>query len=276
MYLWVFSVKLEPLPGGPYADCKEAIGWSVIPAESREASESGLEEAARRLGFKLTWARAVGQCDPESGYFEPLDVDEASLKKFEHEIEGFKAHIGPLVEEAKRSGTGEFDLIAIHTSRTAEVENTPGLLEVLEVAKAEARRLGDESVSPEHYLLGIIAKGDGLAVQALHQMEVDLAKLKMELERTLKESPPLQPSLDSLESQADRLMKAAHEIAAEMGCDWWGSEHLLLALIKDEKCPAARTLSKLGVSYEAAREIVVKMYYEPPHNQVNETLTEGC
>ena len=62
---------------------------------------------------------------------------------------------------------------------------TPGMREVLKLSKAEAGRLGHDYIGPEHYLLGIIRKGDGLAVQTLNNLDVDLEELKMELERML-------------------------------------------------------------------------------------------
>ena len=60
---------------------------------------------------------------------------------------------------------------------------TPGMREVLKLSKAEAGRLGHDYIGPEHYLLGVIRKGDGLAVQTLMNLDVDLEDVKMELER---------------------------------------------------------------------------------------------
>ena len=62
---------------------------------------------------------------------------------------------------------------------------TPGMREVLKLSKAEAGRLGHDYIGPEHYLLGVIRKGDGLAVQTLMNLDVDLEDVKMEIERVL-------------------------------------------------------------------------------------------
>src|SRR5688572_17982063 len=71
-------------------------------------------------------------------------------------------------------------------SRNAMIDKTPytpGMREVLKLAKAEAGRLGHDYIGPEHYLLGVIRKGDGLAVQTLMIFDIDLGDLKSELER---------------------------------------------------------------------------------------------
>src|SRR5262249_7089603 len=62
---------------------------------------------------------------------------------------------------------------------------TPGMREALKLSKAEAGRVGSDYIGPEHYLLGIIRKGDGLALQALINLGLDVDELKEVLERAV-------------------------------------------------------------------------------------------
>src|SRR5688572_1310554 len=62
---------------------------------------------------------------------------------------------------------------------------TPGMREVLKLSKAEAGRLGHEYIGPEHLLLSIIRKGDGIAVQVLLNFGLDLNDLKLEIEKNV-------------------------------------------------------------------------------------------
>ena len=134
---------------------------------------------------------------------------------------------------------------------------TPGMREVLKLSKAEAGRLGHDYIGPEHFLLGIIRKGDGLAVQTLMNLDVDLEDMKMELERMLDIGKGPTVGLFSHNADAKRVLEASKHIAHEMKHGWVGTEHLLLALIKEQQTLAGKCLSQFGVDYEKARKEVV-------------------
>src|SRR3982750_1454217 len=126
---------------------------------------------------------------------------------------------------------------------------TPGMREVLKLSKAEAGRLGHDYIGPEHYLLGIIRKGDGLAVQTLHNLETDLEDLKLELERMLEVGKGPNVNLFSPNADAKKVLETTKEIARQMKHNWIGTEHLLLGLIKEENTVAARCLRHFNVDF---------------------------
>src|SRR5688572_13605198 len=105
---------------------------------------------------------------------------------------------------------------------------TPGMREVLKLSKAEAGRLGHDYVGPEHYLLGMIRKGDGLGLQTLERLDVDLEDLKTEVERIVGRGKCPTVGLFSPNADAKRALEAAKKIAAQMKHGWVGTEHLLL------------------------------------------------
>jgi len=136
---------------------------------------------------------------------------------------------------------------------------TPGMREVIKLSKAEAGRLGHDYIGPEHYLLGIIRKGDGLAVQTLHNLEIDLEDLKMELERMLEVGKGPNVNLFSPNAEAKKVLDTTKEIARQMKHNWIGTEHLLLGLIKEEGTVAARCLRNFGVDFAKAQKEVLNV-----------------
>lgn len=136
---------------------------------------------------------------------------------------------------------------------------TPGMREVIKLSKAEAGRLGHDYIGPEHYLLGIIRKGDGLAVQTLHNLEVDLEDLKLELERMLEVGKGPNINLFSPNAEAKKVLEATKEIARNMKHNWIGTEHLLLGLIKEDSTVAARSLRQFNVDFNKAQREVLNV-----------------
>ncbi|NUP89418.1 MAG: ATP-dependent Clp protease ATP-binding subunit [Candidatus Sumerlaeia bacterium] len=127
-------------------------------------------------------------------------------------------------------------------------------------ARAEAGRLNHDYIGPEHYILGIIRKGDGLAVQTLNNLDVDLEELKMEIERMVgigKGAPPL--GIYNPTAEAKQIIEGSKEIAHQMKHSWIGTEHLLLSLIRAEATVVAKVLRQFGVTFDKAQREVLQV-----------------
>jgi len=136
---------------------------------------------------------------------------------------------------------------------------TPGMREVIKLSKVEAGRLGHDYIGPEHYLLGIIRKGDGLAVQTLHNLDVDLRELKQEIERMLQVGKGPQVNIFSPNAEARRVLETTKDIAKQMKHGWIGTEHLLLGLIKEEDTIPAKALANFEVDFQKAQKEVLNV-----------------
>lgn len=139
---------------------------------------------------------------------------------------------------------------------------TPGWKEVMKLAEREAGRLGHNYIGPEHYLLGIIRKGDGIAVQALQNMHIDLDDVKMELERLLIAGKGPTMGVFPPNAEAKRIIELAKQIAIKMRHTWVGTEHLLLAIVRDGENIAAKCLKNFGVDYKRAHSEIMNMLEE--------------
>jgi ATP-dependent Clp protease ATP-binding subunit ClpC len=131
--------------------------------------------------------------------------------------------------------------------------------EVIKLSKVEAGRLGHDYIGPEHYLLGIIRKSDGLAVQTLHNLGVDLRDLKNELERMLQVGQGPHVNIFAPNAEARAVLEVTKEIARQMKHGWIGTEHLLLGLIREEGTLAAKCLSNFDIDFEKAKNEVLNV-----------------
>ena len=136
---------------------------------------------------------------------------------------------------------------------------TPRARQVLLLAKAEAERFNHDCIGTEHLLLGLLALNEGVAVEVLRELGLNLQQFRLEVERccgtggeTRTEGHlPFTPALR-------RVLALAAREAQAMNYNFIGTEHLLLALLRDTDSPAARVLRNLNLRPEEVRRLVLK------------------
>lgn len=131
---------------------------------------------------------------------------------------------------------------------------------VLKLANEEAKRFHHEYIGTEHLLLGLVEEGAGIAAQVLMSFDLDLRKIRLEVEKIIQSGPgPVQ--LDAL-PQTPRTRKAieyALAEARELRHTYVGTEHLLLGLLREEEGVAAQILMNLGVFLKSVRSKVLQL-----------------
>ncbi len=142
---------------------------------------------------------------------------------------------------------------------------SPHFQRIFLIAQEHAKRLNHDYLGSEHLLLAITDVEDSIAAQALKKLNVDLRKLRMIIEDAIGvgQSMMLLGELP-LSSQAKKIIGYAVEEAHKMGLNYIGSEHLMLALVKDEEGIGARILSSMGVRYQNLKEVVMKLLGDLP------------
>lgn len=128
--------------------------------------------------------------------------------------------------------------------------------DVLSFSREEALRLGHSYIGPEHLLLGMIREGTGKAIKILKELTINLSELRKELEMSI--ANPGKKSTFKLQNiqlvkQAERAIKFTHLEARELKSDTIGTEHLLLAILKDNDSIATKSLHKFNVDYEIVK-----------------------
>lgn len=136
---------------------------------------------------------------------------------------------------------------------------TPRAQQVLALARKEADRFNHNYVGTEHLLLGLIKLGQGVAVNVLQKMGLDLETVRAEVEKQVGTGPdtkmagniPYTPRVKKVLALADKEAKTLNH-------SYVGTEHLLLGLLREGDGVAARVLKSLDIDIERARMEVLK------------------
>jgi len=126
--------------------------------------------------------------------------------------------------------------------------------EVIRLSREEALRLGHDYIGTEHLLLGIIREGQGIAVDILRNLGVNLVSLKKAIEDMVKSSGgTLTIGNIPLTKQAEKVLKITQIESKIYKSSVIGTEHILLSLLRDEDNIATQILHQFNVNYENTR-----------------------
>ncbi|MEI6889176.1 MAG: ATP-dependent Clp protease ATP-binding subunit [Bacteroidales bacterium] len=124
--------------------------------------------------------------------------------------------------------------------------------DVLTYSREEAQRLGNDYIGLEHLALGIIREGEGLAIKILRNLGADLKEIRNKIEHAVashKERPVGAENIPLIK-QAERALKITYLEAKVFNSELIGTEHLLLAILKDENNLVTKTFGNFGISYD--------------------------
>lgn len=140
------------------------------------------------------------------------------------------------------------------------------------LAREEAVRLHDRSMSTEHLLLGLLREGDGLAVTVLLGLGLDPDSIRQAIEKAIVDSGRLPVDVDleaiTVARDVERVLKLCVDEALLLDHNYIGTEHLLLGLIGEGDGIAARVLAGMGVDRDRARKETLMLLEESSIGQV--------
>ncbi len=131
---------------------------------------------------------------------------------------------------------------------------------VMQLANQEAQRFNHEYIGTEHILLGLVKEGSGVAANVLKNLDVDLRKIRLEVEKIVQSGPDM-VTMGKLPQtpRAKKVIEYAMEEARNLNHNYVGTEHLLLGLIREQEGVAAQVLMNLGLKLEDVREEVLNL-----------------
>ncbi len=131
---------------------------------------------------------------------------------------------------------------------------------VMALANQEAQRFNHEYIGTEHILLGLVKEGSGVGANVLKNLEVDLRKVRLEVEKLVKAGPEM-VTMGKLPQtpRAKKVIEYAIEEARNLNHNYVGTEHLLLGLLREHDGVAAQVLMNLGLKLEEVREEVLNL-----------------
>ena len=131
---------------------------------------------------------------------------------------------------------------------------------VMALANQEAQRFNHEYIGTEHILLGLVKEGSGVGANVLKNLDVDLRKVRLEVEKLVKSGPDM-VTMGKLPQtpRAKKVIEYAIEEARSLNHNYVGTEHLLLGLLREHEGVAAQVLMNLGLKLEEVREEVLSL-----------------
>ena len=151
---------------------------------------------------------------------------------------------------------------------------TPRAQQVLALARKEADRFNHSFVGTEHLLLGLINLGQGVAVNVLQKMGLDLETVRLEVEKQVGTGPdqklagniPYTPRVKKVLELTKKEAKALHHT-------YVGTEHILLGLLREGEGVAARVLKNLDIDIDLCRQEILQEL--DPNFEDNEQVANG-
>ncbi len=148
---------------------------------------------------------------------------------------------------------------------------------VMALANQEAQRFNHEYIGTEHILLGLVKEGSGVGANVLKNLDVDLRKVRVEVEKLVKSGPEM-VTMGKLPQtpRAKKVIEYAIEEARNLNHNYVGTEHLLLGLLREHDGVAAQVLMNLGLKLEEVREEVLNLLGAGVEGEEEETVTAAA
>ena len=141
---------------------------------------------------------------------------------------------------------------------------------VILLGQEEAGKMNSGHVGTEHLLLGLVRENEGVAAQVLQKLGVNLTVVRKEIEAEVQPGADPAGGEPKLTPKAKRVLELAADEARRMRHNYIGTEHLLLALLREKDGLAATVLRRLGLNLEKARSQVME-YLGPDAPQASQT-----
>ena len=130
---------------------------------------------------------------------------------------------------------------------------TEGAIKVIMLSQEEARRMGHNFVGTEQLFLGVVGQRQGMGAKALRSLGVTLKKARKEVENYIGRGTGFVASEIPFTPRAKRVLEMAVQEGKDIGQNYVGTEHILLALLGEEDGVAIRTIEKLGLDINQLR-----------------------
>jgi len=136
---------------------------------------------------------------------------------------------------------------------------TPRARRAIKLAQREADNFNHPYVGTEHLLLGLIALGEGVAVNVLERMGISLEKVRLEVERAVGQGPETKTVGNiPFTPRSKKVLQLARAEAQALNHTYIGTEHILLGLLHEGEGVAAQVLRNLNIDLETARAEVMR------------------
>jgi Clp amino terminal domain, pathogenicity island component/UvrB/uvrC motif len=136
---------------------------------------------------------------------------------------------------------------------------------VLVLAQEEARMLNHNYIGTEHFLLGLIHEGEGVAAKALESLGISLDAVRQQVEEIIGQGEEISSGHIPFTPRAKKVLELSRREMSQLGHNYIGTEHILLGLIREGDGVAAQVLVTLGADLNRVRQQVIQLLhgYQP-------------
>ncbi|MGI9515488.1 MAG: Clp protease N-terminal domain-containing protein, partial [Pirellulaceae bacterium] len=131
---------------------------------------------------------------------------------------------------------------------------------VMQLANQEAQRYNHEYIGTEHMLLAIIKEGSGIAANVLERLNIDLRRLRLDVESSMTSGPEM-ITMGKLPQtpRAKKVIEYAMEESHDLDHSFLGTEHLLLGLMREQESNAANALKRFDLEIDQVRNEILAL-----------------
>jgi ATP-dependent Clp protease ATP-binding subunit ClpC len=135
---------------------------------------------------------------------------------------------------------------------------------VVVLAQEEASMLNHNYIGTEHILLGLIHEGEGVAAKALESLGISLEAVRQQVEEIIGQGQQAPSGHIPFTPRAKKVLELSLRESLQLGHNYIGTEHILLALLREGEGVAAQVLVKLGADLNRVRQQVIQLLHGYP------------
>jgi ATP-dependent Clp protease ATP-binding subunit ClpC len=147
---------------------------------------------------------------------------------------------------------------------------------VVVLAQEEARMLMHDYVGTEHILLGLSHEGEGVAAKALESLGISLEAVRQQVEEIIGQGQQARSGHIPFTARAKKVLDLSLREALQLGHNYIGTEHILLALVREGDGVAAQALVRLGADLNRVRRQVIQLTKGGPPAPEAETMVRNA
>jgi ATP-dependent Clp protease ATP-binding subunit ClpC len=135
---------------------------------------------------------------------------------------------------------------------------------VVVLAQDEAGMLNHNYIGTEHILLGLIHEGEGVAAKTLESLGISLETVRQQVEEIIGQGQHAPSGHIPFTPRAKKVLELSLRESLQLGHNYIGTEHILLALLREGEGIAAQILVKLGADLNRVRQQVIQLLHGYP------------
>jgi Clp amino terminal domain, pathogenicity island component len=225
----------------------------------RRSDEVALMAALQLLALNL-WRGDLGPPEAVRRLLDRVAAGDADVEELTAWLYGYRPETGEWSVLGRIGRPRRLRRVRRKEERGAMFERfTNRARRAVVLAQEEARLLNHNYIGTEHLLLGLIHEGEGVAAKALEALDVSLETVRREVEEIIGQGQSAPTGHIPFTPRAKKVLELSLREAKQLRCNYIGTEHILLGLVREGEGVAAQVLVKLGADLPRVRQQVTQL-----------------